>query len=75
MQDCLPHLPAAYALAALAEPGASAFARHLVRCPACRAETASLLEAASSLALAVPPADPPPALRERILEAIGGPKS
>lgn len=69
MDPCDRHLAAAYALAALPATQASSFARHLTRCSECRAEADALLEAASRLALAVPPVDPPPALRTRIVEA------
>jgi hypothetical protein len=42
---------------------------HLLTCAACRAEYADLEAAAGALALAPPPADPPRALRRRVLAA------
>jgi anti-sigma-K factor RskA len=64
-----PHdLLAPYALDALDDHERAAFERHLDECADCRAELANLQEATTALAYAES-ADPPPALRERILEA------
>ena len=67
--DALHELTAGYALDALDPAEAAAYEQHLPRCPECRAELASLTAAAGALALAVEPAEPPPALRERIVGA------
>jgi anti-sigma factor RsiW len=61
-------LTSAYALHALDPADEAAYEEHLRRCPECRHELASLEDAASSLAYAVPPAEPPPTLRASILE-------
>jgi hypothetical protein len=45
------------------------FARHLRRCQACAAEVRGLREVATSLALAAG-AEPPPAMRERVMAAV-----
>ena len=64
-----PHdLVAPYALDALDDHERAAFERHLDECADCRAELANLQEATTALAYAES-AEPPPALRERILEA------
>ena len=60
-------LTAAYALDALDEQDEREYEQHLRTCARCREELASLQEAAQSLAFGVPPAAPPPLLRERIL--------
>jgi len=67
--DGIHDLTAAYALDALEPDEARAYEEHLAGCERCREELAALQGSASSLAYAVPPADPPPALRGRILEA------
>jgi anti-sigma factor RsiW len=67
--DTLHDLTAAYALDALEADDARAYEQHLATCERCRDELASLSAAAGSLAYAVLPAEPPPALRERILQA------
>ena len=61
-------LTAAYALDALDEPDERAYTAHLRECPRCRAELRDLTGAATALAYAVEPRDPPAALRSRILE-------
>ena len=64
-----PHdLVAPYALDALDKHERAAFERHLDECADCRAELANLQEATVALAYAES-AEPPSALRERILEA------
>jgi anti-sigma-K factor RskA len=64
-----PHdLTAAYALDALDEADAELYEEHLRTCEQCRDELASLRSAAAALAHVAPPATPPPALREQILE-------
>ena len=67
--DGIHDLTAAYALDALEPDEARAYEEHLAGCERCREELAAFQGTASSLAYAVPPADPPPALRGRILEA------
>jgi anti-sigma-K factor RskA len=64
-----PHsLVAPYALDALDEREETEFEEHLALCERCREELAGLREAAAALAVAAPPAKPPPELRQRILE-------
>jgi anti-sigma factor RsiW len=67
--DTLHDLTAAYALDALGPDDAHAYEQHLAGCERCQVELASLGAAAGSLAYAVLPVEPPPALRERILQA------
>jgi anti-sigma factor RsiW len=67
--DTLHDLTAAYALDALEADDVRAYEQHLAACERCQEELASLSAAAGSLAYAVLPAEPPPALRERILQA------
>ncbi|MGH2450297.1 MAG: anti-sigma factor, partial [Candidatus Limnocylindria bacterium] len=61
-------LTAAYALDALGDAAEAEYEAHLRHCERCRDELAAFQEAATALAHAAPPAAPPPALRERILE-------
>ena len=68
MNEELHDLVAPYALDALDEHERAAFERHLDDCADCRAELVNLQEATTALAYAES-AEPPPALRERILEA------
>lgn len=69
MTEELHDLVAPYALDALDEAERQAFERHLAECDRCRGQLAELQEAASALAYAAEGPEPPPALRERILEA------
>ena len=62
-------LTAAYALDALDGGERDAYEAHLAECEGCRRELAEFSSVAASLGRAVEPAPPPPALRERILEA------
>jgi anti-sigma factor RsiW len=62
-------LTAAYALDALDPDDEREYEAHLARCERCREELVGLRDAASALAYAAGPAEPPPALRGRILEA------
>lgn len=66
--DAVHELTAAYALDALDGDDAREYERHLAHCARCRAELATLTEAAAGLAFAVEPVEPPPALRQRILD-------
>ena len=59
----------AYALGAMDQAAANRIAAHLVDCASCRAEAASLAETVDALPETVPPRDPRPALRERLLAA------
>jgi anti-sigma-K factor RskA len=61
-------LSAAYALDALDGNDQRRFEEHLAQCPECRDDVASFQEAAAALAYDVEAPDPPPALREGILE-------
>jgi anti-sigma-K factor RskA len=65
----LHELSAAYALDALGVEEREAYQAHLAECERCRDEVAEFSSVAASLAHAVEPAAPSPALRERILEA------
>lgn len=63
-------LTGAHVLDAIDDPAEQhRFARHLRRCQACAAEVRGLQEVATSLALATA-AEPPPAMRERIMAAV-----
>jgi anti-sigma-K factor RskA len=73
--EALHDLTAAYALDALDERDVRAYEEHLAHCERCRAELASLSEAATSLAYGVEAPPPPPELRERILETARAERS
>ena len=60
-------LAPAYAIDGLDPDDEQRFETHLVACERCRADVDAFRESATALAFAVQPADPPPALRERIL--------
>lgn len=62
-------LSGAYAVDALDDLERVAFERHLAECPECRAEVASLREAAATLAETTA-LEPPAALRDRVLAGI-----
>ena len=69
--DCTPaHLAAGWVLGTLSPDEAECFARHLADCASCQAEVASLQEAASAMAEAVPPADLPPGLSGRLMAMV-----
>jgi anti-sigma-K factor RskA len=68
-------LTAAYALDALDEREEREYEEHLRSCERCREELAALTETATSLAYAVEGPAPPPALRERILDAARAERS
>ena len=63
-------LTGAYAVDALDDIERARFEQHLADCEECRAEVASLREAAGLLGEATP-AEPPAALRDRVLAGIG----
>jgi len=66
-----PHeLLAAYALDALDQPDERELLAHLEGCDECRAELTGLQELTTDLAYAVPPVDPRPELRGRIMQEI-----
>src|SRR3954464_8035017 len=73
--DAYQELTAAYALDApdapdaLGEDETKAYEEHLAGCETCQDSLAALSGTMVQLAFAAPPVDPPPALRERILEA------
>lgn len=70
MEDDLMHeLSAAYALDALSPDEERAFEAHLSGCERCREDLAGFSETAAILAYSAPPVEPPPALRDRILDA------
>jgi anti-sigma-K factor RskA len=68
MADTLHELTAAYALDALDDHETREYEEHLRRCEQCRADLRSLQEAATLLAYAPEPVQPPAALRARIVE-------
>ena len=63
-------LSAAYALDALDPAEEREFEQHLRTCDDCREEVASFEAVAAALAFGVESPEPPPALRERILERV-----
>jgi len=70
MADELIHeLSAGYALDALDPHEREEFEQHLAGCERCREEVATFASASAALAVAVPPASPPPDLGERIVAA------
>src|SRR5271167_915969 len=69
MEETIHDLSAAYALDALDPDEVEAFEEHLATCESCRDAVADFSSVAAELAFAGAPADPPPALRGRILEA------
>jgi anti-sigma-K factor RskA len=66
--NALHELTAGYALDALDASEERTYESHLAHCPRCQEELATLSASASALAFAAEPAEPPIALRERILE-------
>jgi anti-sigma-K factor RskA len=62
-----------YALGALAGDERDAFEAHLATCAECAAEVRALQGVVTALPYAVPQVDPPPALRSRVLAAVGAP--
>jgi anti-sigma-K factor RskA len=67
-RDAIHDLTAAYALDALDPGDEREYEEHLSRCERCREELAAFQETAAALALAAPPASPPQALLERIVD-------
>jgi anti-sigma-K factor RskA len=68
MTDDAHSLVALYALNTLDETEERNFEEHLALCERCREELAALRESAAALAYSVPAAQPPPELKERILD-------
>jgi anti-sigma-K factor RskA len=66
--DAIHELAAAHALDALDVDERTEFEEHLASCERCRADVAELQEAAAALAFAADAAEPPPRLREQLLE-------
>ena len=69
MSSDLHELVAPYALHALDDDERERFERHLAGCERCTAELAELQQAVRGLAFAAEGAEPPPELRERVLDA------
>jgi anti-sigma-K factor RskA len=67
--ETLHTLTAAYALDALDPDERGAYEEHLATCERCREELGRLSVVTAELAFAADPVSPPPALRERILDA------
>jgi anti-sigma-K factor RskA len=65
-------LAAAYVLGALEPAERRAFETHVATCPVCRDDVRSLQRVADALARSVPARTPDPAVRARVLAAIGG---
>jgi anti-sigma-K factor RskA len=61
---------AAYALGALPEHEAAALERHLAECPACTERLRWLQPAVDLVPASVPPLQPPPELRERLMTTV-----
>ena len=61
---------ALYVLDGLPRAEASGFATHLETCEVCRKEVATLRSIAADLVLAAPEADPPAALRDRVMARV-----
>jgi hypothetical protein len=70
MARCLSHLIEPYALGPLTGPAADALERHLDECDYCGGKASALAETVAGLAVALPSAEPPAALRSRIMDAI-----
>jgi anti-sigma-K factor RskA len=62
----------AYALDSLEREEATEVVRHLAACRLCQDELEVYKSVVHQLALAVPPAEPPPQLRQRLLDEVGG---
>ena len=76
MADELIHdLTAAYALDALDAEDEERYELHLTTCWSCREELDRLRDPVAALAHGVPSPEPPPELRERILEAVRAERS
>jgi anti-sigma factor RsiW len=73
--ESIHELTAAYALDALDEREQATYEEHLAGCERCRADLATMSEAAVALAYAVETPPPPPSLRGRILDAAAGERS
>jgi anti-sigma-K factor RskA len=73
--NALHELTAAYALDALDAVESREYEQHLAHCGRCQVELAELSATASALAFGAAPADPPAALRERILDAARAERS
>lgn len=59
-----------YALGCLDEAEQIAVSEHLAICSACRTEVRAYQSIVAQLALAVPEADPPPNLKQRLMNRI-----
>lgn len=64
-----------HALGLLGEEERREVDRHLEWCAGCRKESSHLQDGAAAVALGLPPARPPAALEERVVEAIAGPRA
>lgn len=73
--NALHELTAGYALDALEAADARAYEQHLAHCPRCQDELAAFAAAAGALAFGAAPAEPPAALRERILSTARAERS
>lgn len=70
MEEHVLDLIPAYALGCLDEPDLLQVARHLPRCPACRAALEAHAGTVDQLALSVPLVEPPAELRQRVLARV-----
>jgi len=70
--DALREAAGLYVLGALVGDERQAFDAHLATCAECQADVRALGGVVRALPYAVPQVDPPPALRGRVLAAVGG---
>jgi hypothetical protein len=61
-----------HVLGTLGEPVRTEVERHLAWCAGCRKEAEELAEGLAGLAMALPPAEPPPELEERVVASLSG---
>lgn len=75
LDDAARDLAALYALDAMEDAERETYDAHLAACGPCRAEVAGLRDVASLLSELPPAMAPPPALRDRLLASVAGPRT